>query len=259
MIVGDLLDRWPDGRWLSDLWDLTVSTRPPAWHPKHFGILPTAETPRDLAARRGTVFDRHVPPPAAFLRWLVKHPQRMDVADGTTFLARSDEDREWRRKLFSPDARLCTKAQREALSHLTALGAEGSRLAWWAFEGFSHIDCCVVTDRFVLCVDDRRADVTAASTPWFRSRSRLWHLVEAVQQFARGRAFGVILGVETETQGLHALDRCRANVTASYPHLAPEARAELADRLLGFVAWPTVADRFGVSPQGRPHAERPTS
>ena len=35
------------------------------------------------------------------------------------------------------------------MRQLEKSGARGSGRKWWAFVGFSHIDCCLITDAFV--------------------------------------------------------------------------------------------------------------
>jgi hypothetical protein len=149
-VFNALIDRQPDGRpWLAELWDLAASTRPGAViaRPADLGSLDPAETPADRPARIGKVFERPVAPPIAFLRWLLAHPEQMQVRDPINFGSNRDVSREWRRKLFSGDALQVTEAQQEAERQLAKRAAQRGRQKWWAFEGFTHIDCCLITDR----------------------------------------------------------------------------------------------------------------
>ena len=250
-IFTQLLDQWPDGHpWLGACWDMAAQTRAGAAlpTPAHLGTLVASETPRDRTARMGTVFERTVAPPAAFLRWLLENPQNMQVRDPATFSAKSDDARKWRGKLFSGDLALVRDAQAEGLKQLGSRLAQRGRNKWWAFEGFSRVDGCFVTDQCVLFVEGTRTDAVSPSTWWFPQRSRLWRTVEAAREFAGSKPFAVMLAVESEVDGATALAAATASLDASYPHLSPEQRVELSRHLIGFVTCPALVSRFGLPP-----------
>jgi hypothetical protein len=255
-VFNHLLNRSPDGRgWLTELCEMAAATRPDkGWTPSDPGQLLPREPPETADERVGVVFERLVPPPTEFLRWLIAHPTQMDVVDRKNFNARSESAREARRKLFSSDAKESAKAQREALCHLTALGAPGSRRAWWAFEGFTHVDCCLMTERFVLFVEGKRTEAVSSSTRWFANRSQLWRNVEAAKEFGGGREAAVILAVESESQGLAALRAAESRLAGSLPHLSPAERAGIDRRFLGFVTWPALKARFDLPDKCFPHS-----
>jgi len=244
-----LLDSSPDGgTWLGEFWDMASSTRPGMSlpRPSALGHLMPSETPADRGARTGKVYGRTVAPPAAFLQWLLEQPQRMQVHDRATFGAKSKGALQWRAKLFSDDPGSVAQAQAEGLRQLSKrLGARG-RSKWWAFEGFTHVDCCLITDTCVLFVEGKNTEAVAPSTRWFPQRSQLWRNVEAAKEFAGGREFAVILAVEQEADGIAALAAGAASLAASYPHLEPGERSELDRHLLGFVTWASVVKRFGL-------------
>src|SRR5690349_639021 len=101
-VFNALLDRWPTGEhWVQGLIAMASRTRGELRLPVSVGALVPTETATDVSARDGRVFERAVPPPTAFLRWLIEHPDRMEVRDRETFGATSANAREWRRKLFS--------------------------------------------------------------------------------------------------------------------------------------------------------------
>src|SRR5438132_5690632 len=106
---------------------------------------------------------------------------------------------------LSSDPKLVALAQREALTQLERLGPRRSRHEWWAFEGFSFIDCCLITPTCVLFIEGKRTDTVSPSTQWFLQRSQLWRNVEAAEQFAGPKQFGVILAVEEDADGRNAL------------------------------------------------------
>jgi hypothetical protein len=252
-IFDELLDRWPEGdSWLGELWDKAVLTRPGAALPKpsDLGTLLAAETPPIRAARPGTVYDRTVAPPAAFLRWLLENPQQMQVRDPINFGAKSKATRRWRSQLFSGDERLVGEAQEEGLNQFGKRLRQRGRNKWWAFEGFSHIDCCLITGQCVLFVEGTGTESVSPSTLWFQQRRQLWRNVEAAQEFAGDKQFGVILAVEDEAEGATALAEAAGSLDGSYPHLDGGHRAELSRHLIGFVTWPGVVASFGLRPEG---------
>ncbi len=79
-VFNALLDLDPEGKaWLDRLLQMAAATKEtPLQRLRQAGSLVPEET-RAEAARRGVVFERIVPPPTAFLRWLLHHPQRMAV------------------------------------------------------------------------------------------------------------------------------------------------------------------------------------
>ena len=245
-VFNELLDRWPDGEpWLGELWELAALTQSDALRkPADIGKLQPSETPRDRPSRRGKVFERTVAPPLDFLRWLLAHPDAMQVRDPINFGAKSNVSREWRRKLFSRDAPLVSEARQEAERQLAKRAALRGRQKWWAFEGFSHVDCCLLTDRCVIFVEGKRTETVSPSTLWFAQRSQIWRNVEAAREFAGGRQFGVILVVASERDGRAALGAAINSLTASYPHLPPDQQAELGRHLLGFTTWSEIVSRF---------------
>jgi hypothetical protein len=254
-IMNALLDSWPDGEpWLQELWNMAVLTRPGVAipPPASMGKLLSDQAPASATQRLGKVFERTVAPPAAFLRWLLENPQKMQVRDPVTFGAKSDEARTWRAKLFSGDRRLVSEAQAEGLKQLGQRLAQRGRNKWWAFEGFSHIDCCLMTETCVLFIEGKRTEAVSPSTFWFGQRSQLWRNVEAAEEFAQGKDFGVMLAVEYDEQGTGALKAAQDTLEASFPHLTPQHRADLSTHFLGFVTWPEVVTRFGLPPHCMP-------
>jgi hypothetical protein len=251
-VVDALLEESLDGEpWLGELWDMAALTRPGAALPRPsvIGKLVAAETPVDSSARLGTVYQRTIAPPAAFLRWLLEHPERMQARDRVTFGAKSPSAQEWRGKLFSGDEALVGVAQAEGLNQLSKRLGQRGRNKWWAFEGFTHVDCCLITEECVLFIEANHGERALPSTRWFEERSQLWRNVEAASEFAGGREFAVILAVESEAEGTAALAASAASLAGSYPHLDAGQREDLARHLIGFVTWAEVATRFALSPE----------
>jgi hypothetical protein len=240
-----LLDKMPTGvPWLRELWDMAALTRPGVAVAREGGLgqLVAAETPPGRSDRAGKVYGRTVAPPAAFLRWLLEHPDRMEVRDRDTFGAKSLVAQEWRRRLFSGDEALVAEARDAGLELLGHRLAQRGRNKWWAFEGFTRVDCCLISSQCVVFVEAPRAeaDPAASSTLWYPDRRRLWRNVEAAKELAGVKQFGVILAVETADEGAAALGDAARTLEKSCPHLEPDERAELSRHLLGFVTWPAV-------------------
>jgi hypothetical protein len=247
-VMNALLNGWPDGEpWLGELWNLAALTRPGTALPRpaRIGALLATETPH-ADQRLEKVFERVVPPPVDFLRWLLANPSRMQVSDKSSFGASSPAAREWRRKLFSGDRSLVEQAQLEGTLQLEQCGPQGSGQQWWAFEGFSHVDCCLMTETTVVFIEGKRTEAVSPSTRWFKQRSQLWRNVEAAEQFAAGKEFGVFLAVENEGDGRSALAAADCSLDASFPHLSSGHRQRLSRHLLGFVTWPEVVTKFGL-------------
>ena len=251
-IFNQLLDQWPGGEtWLGELWEMAARRRPGVAlaRPEELGSLVASDTPLDHAARLGQVYERTLAPPAAFLSWLLENPGALQVRDPTAFGAKSDDAKAWRAKLFSGDQHLVGEAQREGLNQLGKRLAQRGRNKWWAFEGFSRIDCCLITDACVLFVEGNCTEGAASSTLWFPRRTQLWRNVEAAGEFAGGKPFAVMLGVEHEANGAAALADAERSLAGSYPHLDARQRAELSRHLIGFVTWGDVVTRFGLRPE----------
>jgi hypothetical protein len=248
-VFNELLDRSIDGDpWLGELWELAARSRAGAAmpRPRQIGKLEPLETPFDRPSRLGKIFERTVAPPVDFLRWLIAHPDRMHVRDPINFGAKSETSREWRSKLFSGDALLVSEAQQEAERQLAKRAAQRGRQKWWAFEGFSRIDCGLITDKCVLFIEGKRTETISPSTLWFEQRSQLWRNVEVAREFAGAKQFGVVLALESEQEGVAALDASAQSLVPSYPHLLPEQQSELQRHLLGFVTWAAIVSHFAL-------------
>lgn len=235
-----LLDQHPFGNpWLASLWQQAAATRPGVALslPTVVGDLVEKEAPTEHAARAGRMFDRPLAPAAEFLRWLLEHPAHMTVADRDTFGAKDAEVRAWRRRLFSDDATDVASATAEGVRQLSSRLAQRGRNKWWLFEGFARVDACLVTEHAVVVVERWRDDLLTSSSRWYPDRVQLWRDVEATQEFAADRAFGVILLVDDSVQGDAALAAADASMARSFPHLGVDDQQTLARHLLGYVGW----------------------
>src|SRR3954454_12874126 len=80
-VFNELIDRSPTGEtWLQPLCDMARRTRE-SDAPTHVGHLLSSKTPTERDRRLGSVFERTVAPPSAFLQWLLRNADRMQVSD----------------------------------------------------------------------------------------------------------------------------------------------------------------------------------
>lgn len=176
-------------------------------------------------------FEHRLPPPAAFLRWLIQHPEAMvwprDEMSEPMQLRRAE--------LFGhygPER--AGAAAVAALGELDRAGAEGSGGKWWAFEGFTRVDCFLETDQLILLVEGKRMEPISASTQWFPRRNQVLRNLEVARSLGRQRQkeYAVLVLAEEHVGGI-GLDA----MEASLPHLTPKERSQLMNHYLGCVTW----------------------
>ena len=80
-----------------------------------------------------------------------------------------------------------------ALTELDQLGPSGSRRKWWAFEGFTEVDCWLETEKLVLFVEGKRTEPLSSSTHWFEQRSQLVRNLEVAGEIANGKSAAVLV------------------------------------------------------------------
>jgi hypothetical protein len=166
------------------------------------------EAPRFVANRLGKVFERKVAPPDAPLSWLLEHPADFCAKrpKAPTYGCSSPRAQEWRRGFFDGTAGQHSAALEEARASLTRVWSAGSFRKEWEFEGFTSVDCCLITDKVVILVEGKRTEKVSGNVLWYPQRNQLWRNVEAAQRPAEGRDFGVIVGVEFEADGKREME-----------------------------------------------------
>jgi len=149
-VLGALLRRDPaGGQWLTAL-------SPRIDELSHGSILAKSVRPRDAQfgdfgnVNLPSCFEFAAEPPEAFLSWLI---ESAGVKWNHNFKGTSETERK-RRALLSGDM----QAKREALGLLSQKRARGSRGEWWAFEGFTSIDCCLETENSLLVIEGKRTE-----------------------------------------------------------------------------------------------------
>jgi hypothetical protein len=181
-------------------------------------------------------FEAEVPPSALFLRWLLEHPEQLvwpKTASGQkrVYGPPTQENRE-RLLAGEPDARM------QALNELKTVGAFGSRRKWWAFEGFTSVDCLLETRSLVLVIEGKRTELISNSTDWFPGRNQVVRNLEVAQALAGGRNFAVLVCAERpEELPEDAWMR-------SLPHFSHDEINELKRHYLGCATWSKVAEQL---------------
>jgi hypothetical protein len=248
-----LLRRDPSGRdWLPNL--LSLSKSSPLLETNPGELLPWVTITRSYkdkvlkrppyniqAIRLERCFEYRLPPPKAFLSWLIDNASPEVWAKKRKGKMR-EETREWRDKLF------CLKgadARRESADEARALldehGSQGSDKKWWAFEGFTEVDCYLETDRLILLIEGKRTEPLSKATDWYTGRNQLMRNLEAIGEKAGGKNFGVMVLAEDAIPA-----PSRREVRSSVPHLTSEQRESLMKRFWGCFTWEQACRATGV-------------
>jgi hypothetical protein len=129
-------------------------------------------------------FEPSVPPPEPFLGWLIDNPEQLIWPRNP---GKTAETLRWRQALYGDEPQLRKEARDEARRLLAKLGALGSRWQWWAFEGFTEVDCWLETERTVLVIEGKRTELLSAATAWYPARNRLVRNLEVVGHQVNGK------------------------------------------------------------------------
>jgi len=173
------------------------------------------------------------------LKWLIEHPEKMTWP--RTKKARKRFGRatqRWREKLFAGQQ----DALQEALDRLAECGAMGSRRQWWAFEGFTNVDCCLETQSLLLFIEGKRTETLSSSTEWYAARCQLVRNIESAKDMATNKQYGVLL----ITEGAVTLSDLDARISDSLPHLTHSERTELKEHFLGCLQWRDLCNVTGL-------------
>jgi hypothetical protein len=181
-------------------------------------------------------YEAEIPPSTAFLRWMLEHPKRLtwpksnrDAA--AVFGSRTQIKRE---RLLAGEV----EERKEALEELTKFKAEGSRRKWWAFEGFTSVDCRLETKSLLLLIEGKRTEAISDSTSWFPGRNQVIRNLEVARALAAGRDFAVLLCAETP---IELPEKAWAR---SLPHLSAGEIDDLKSHYLGCASWSTIVRRL---------------
>lgn len=200
----------------------------------------------ELKNGRPKCFERSIVPSYAFLRWLIEHPERLKVPKN--YGTKDEAKRENRKKLLGVyGVQVQQEKMREALKLLDEKGAQKSRGQWWAFEGYTRVDCLLETDDFILGIEGKRTDKESSRINWFSPRNQIIRNLEAIKAEAGSKAYAVLLMNEDGSDPI--LD---ADFSNSLPHYSPQEIQELKGHYLGSVSWRQACTALGIDPNTLP-------
>ena len=248
---GQLLDRDPTGAsWLSALLGDTVPDELRAAPGRVQNELVECRRYRDRVLRASVwlprCFEHSIEPSRELLAWFLEAPtERLKAPVQWT----GNENTVRRRKaLLDPEDPQHAEAIEAARTALARHGPSGSGRQWWAFEGFTEVDCLFHTDRLTLIVEGKRTEWLSGETEWLPARNQLARNLEAA--FNAGEYAYVLLVVEQPSPGLDV----GKLVAAGCPHLDAAALAETSRRFLGQRTWAELCKATDVDWRSLPEA-----
>lgn len=195
----------------------------------------------ELAARVGhirTCYEEELAPPEAFLRWTLANPRRLKWPEERPGTRREFGDGTQRKREAFLEGQ--PGVREEGLAELVRCGAGGSRRKWWAFEGFTSVDCYLETESLVLLIEGKRCEPISAATDWYPLRNQVIRNLEVAQAVAarEQKNFAVLLCAE-KCDG--RLELSEASWAQSLPHFSSAQITELRRHYLGCAEWKTIA------------------
>lgn len=180
-------------------------------------------------------FEFSLPPSNAFLKWLIENPDQLQWPNGQSY---GEPTQLKRRALLDGDKNI----QSEALQALAESGAEKSSKKWWAFEGFTEVDCLIETDTLILAIEGKRTEKgPSAGVNWYPARNQIVRNLESVKRYAGDKPFAVILIDEK-----NSFELTQEIINDSLPHLSAKQRTELVSHYLGSTTWKNVCEATGI-------------
>lgn len=192
-------------------------------------------------------FEKSLPPPSEFLRWLILNLGELIYPDDKRLEDLTGD----RKALFcnvSPEVRQTSTDA--ALEALNSQGAKGSFRQWWAFEGFTEVDCYLETNKLILLIEGKRTESLSAATLWYRKRNQIIRNLEVAAEIAEQerKEFAVLLIAE-DVIDFDLADKLMKGL----PHMDDGARQKLGEHFLGCITWQSVCDRTGLDFQMLPN------
>lgn len=186
-------------------------------------------------------FEKRLPPPSEFLRWLIQNLGQL-IRSGDKRLKNLTDDR---RDFFDEDKPDVQRAAVDrALDKLNSLKAKESFRQWWAFEGFTEVDCYLETDKLIILIEGKRTEPLSSATMWYPKRNQIIRNLEVAREVAtaKNKEYGVLLVVEDPIP----FD-VKKEALVGLPHLSKEEVDEISNHYLGCLTWREVCHDTGVS------------
>jgi hypothetical protein len=179
-------------------------------------------------------YEINVPPATAFLRWLLENPERLQwpKAKGKELVYGAPTQAN-RKALIAGNP----ESKEKALRELAQNGTIGTQRKWWAFEGYTSVDCVLATDSLLVLIEGKRTEPMSTSTHWFPDRNQLIRNLECAREMARcgNKNFAVLVCAE------NIIDMADVEWEKSLPHMPEGERAELQSHFLGCATWNSIA------------------
>ena len=201
-------------------------------------------------------FEASVPPPEAFLRHLIEHPTLLAGAWAKKRKRFQGQTRRLRDDLIDrSDTADGNSARQHALLALDLHGSCGSAKQWWAFEGFTEVDCLIETRSFVLFIEGKRTERISHDTDWVTGRHQLSRNLECARQYAapNEKEFGVLLISEKGEQSDHSGSTRSELLRSGLPHLGDSEAHELLRHFLGELHWQDLREALDLGDRPFPN------
>lgn len=190
-------------------------------------------------------FECSIPPSHGFLEWALKNPDELTwPEDGKkTFKVDTQYKRECLFGYHGADAQKDT--MKNGLDELKNKGVYHSKAKkeWWAFEGFTKMDCLIETEHYLLGIEGKRTDTVSPSINWFRKRNQIVRNIEVLAELAREKEkeYAFILITEDGENPLK-----EEHFRVSLPHNEGLV-SELFKHFLGCISWEHACKATGIN------------
>jgi len=179
-------------------------------------------------------YESEIPPSDMFLKWLIEHSEKLTwPRKGKKEIIYGEATQTRRKALMAGNRQIID----EALTEHARLGCKGSRRKWWAFEGFTSVDCVLETNDLIVLVEGKRTEPVSASTHWYPQRNQVIRNLECAREIAmrKNKNFAVLLCAE------RSIEIPDVAWIESLPHMSGKERSELKKHFLGCVTWGSIA------------------
>lgn len=190
-------------------------------------------------------FEYRIPPTMCFLSWALNNPDMLTWPENGK-KEFSTETQYKRECLFGHHGvSLQQSTKEEGLSLIDSEGVYRSSKQWWAFEGFTEMDCLIETDEYLLGIEGKRTEFISSSTYWFQDRNQVARNLECLKEIAdhKGKKYAFILITENGQDPIS-----RNHFIHSLPHDETLA-VELYNHYLGCLSWDDACKATGISNQ----------
>jgi hypothetical protein len=201
-------------------------------------------------------FEYSLPPTRIFLQWLIEHHDKLTwPRHGRKERQYGDSTQAHRENLLGRNGK--TKqidARNTALNLLSENGTLGSKRKWWAFEGFTEVDCLLETDDFLLGIEGKRTEKVSPATHWYPKRNQIIRNLEVLKEKAGTKEYAILLMNEDGKDPI-----TDTYVVNSLPHYSEQEIAEIKKHYLGAVSWRQACKAVGLDYNALPVTIRDVS